>query len=83
MLRLIGWAWVTVLINVVTHTNRKYNFLIVHLSFEKTIRLCYDQWFISGNWGQAGNYQLKDLWGGAASKVEALYDANVKLVVNG
>ena len=36
----------------------------------------------SGNWEQAGICQLKDLWGGAASKVEALYDANVKLVAN-
>ncbi|MCS3802080.1 hypothetical protein GGD38_007489 [Chitinophagaceae bacterium OAS944] len=34
----------------------------------------------SGNWGQAGICQLKDLWGGAVSKVEALYYANVTFV---
>lgn len=32
--------------------------------------------------GQAGICQLKDLWGGALSKVEALYYTNVTLVAN-
>ena len=36
----------------------------------------------SGNWGKR-YLPVKGFMGGAASKVEALYDANVKLVVNG
>jgi hypothetical protein len=80
VLRLIGWAWVTIDINVVTHTKRKYNFLIVHLSFEETIRLFFDHWLIKRKLGCKQYLPVMNLGGGAVSKVEALYYANVTIV---
>jgi hypothetical protein len=54
----------------------------VYLSFEETIRICFDQWLIKWKLGSKLYLSVMDLAGGAVSKVEALYYANVTFVNN-
>jgi hypothetical protein len=55
----------------------------VHFNFENNKRSVIDHWLFKRKLGCKPDIcQFMDLWGGTSPKVEALYYANVTVVVN-